>query len=79
MSDLSWPLQRAAQLFAGDIAVVSGERTLTYGELDRRVRALGGLEAQRVGFLGANSLAHMECWLGLPAHAQPAFGTSSRR
>ena len=67
MSDLSWPLQRAAQLFAGDIAVVSGEHSLTYGELDRRVRALGGLDARRVGFLGANSLAHMECWLGLPA------------
>ena len=67
MSDLSWPLQRAARLFAGDVAVVEGERSVTYAELARRVRALGGLEAQRVGFLGANSLAHMECWLGLPA------------
>ena len=47
--------------------MVDGERSVTYGELDRRVRALGGLEARRVGFLGANSLAHMECWLGLPA------------
>lgn len=67
MSDLSWPLARAARLFASEVAVVDGERAVTYGELDRRVRALGGLEAQRVGFLGANSLAHMECWLGLPA------------
>ena len=33
MSDLSWPLQRAAQLFAGDVAVVVGERSVTYGEL----------------------------------------------
>ena len=67
MSDLSWPLRRAARLFAGDVAVVDGERSVTYGELDRRVRALGGLKAERVGFLGANSLAHLECWLGLPA------------
>jgi long-chain acyl-CoA synthetase len=67
MSDLSWPLQRAARLCAGDVAVIDGERSVTYAELARRVRALGGLEAQRVGFLGANSLAHMECWLGLPA------------
>ena len=67
MSDLSWPLQRAARLFAGDVAVVEGERSVTYAELARRVHALGGLEAQRVGLLGANSLAHMECWLGLPA------------
>ena len=67
MSDLSWPLVRAARLFGGEVAVVDGERSVTYAELARRVRALGGLEARRVGFLGPNSLAHMECWLGLPA------------
>ena len=67
MSDLSWPLRRAARLFARDIAVIEAGRSVTDGELARRVRALGGLPAQRVGFLGANSLAHMECWLGLPA------------
>jgi long-chain acyl-CoA synthetase len=67
MSDLGWPLHRAARLYAGHVAVVEGERRVTYAELARRVRALGGLDAQRVGFLGANSLAHMECWLGLPA------------
>ncbi|MDA0168858.1 AMP-binding protein [Solirubrobacter taibaiensis] len=67
MSDLSWPLVRAARLFGGDVAVIDGERSVTYGEVARRVRALGGLDAQRVGYLGPNSLAHMECWLGLPA------------
>jgi long-chain acyl-CoA synthetase len=67
MSDLSWPLGRAARLFGGDLAVVDGERSVTYAELARRVRALGALEARRVGFLGPNSLAHVECWLGLPA------------
>ena len=58
---------RAAPLFAGDVAVVEGGRSVTYGELAARVRALGGLEARRVGYLGANSLAHIECWLGVPA------------
>lgn len=67
MSDLSWPLTRAARLFGGERAVVDGERSVTYAELVRRVRALGGLDAARVGYLGPNSLAHMECWLGLPA------------
>ena len=67
MSDLSWPVVRAARLYGGEVAVVDGERSVTYGELARRVRALGGLDAQRVGYLGPNSLAHMECWLGLPA------------
>jgi len=67
MSDLSWPLTRAARLFADEVAVIDGERSVTYGELQRRVSALGNLSASRVGYLGANSLAHMECWLGLPA------------
>ncbi|MDA0179644.1 AMP-binding protein [Solirubrobacter phytolaccae] len=67
MSDLSWPLARAARLFAGEVAVVDGDRSVTYGELERRVRALGGLDAARVGYLGPNSRAHLECWLGLPA------------
>jgi long-chain acyl-CoA synthetase len=68
MSDLGRPLQRAAQAHAGAVAVVDGERSVTYGELARRVGALGAaLEAERVGFLGVNSLAHVECWLGVPA------------
>jgi long-chain acyl-CoA synthetase len=67
MSDLSWPIARAARLFGGDVAVIDGDRSVTYAELGRRVRALGGLDAERVGYLGPNSLAHMECWLGLPA------------
>jgi long-chain acyl-CoA synthetase len=68
MSDLGWPLQRAALVHADAAAIVDGERTVTYGELARRVGALGAaLEAERVGFLGCNSLAHVECWLGVPA------------
>ena len=67
MSDLGWPLQRAVALHAGATAVIDGERRVSYGELARRVNALGNLAADRIGFLGANSLAHLECWLGVPA------------
>jgi long-chain acyl-CoA synthetase len=72
--DLAWPLRRSAQLFAGSVAVCDGERRVTYGELAHRVGALGAGLAElsvapgaRVGFLGTNSLAHLECWLGVPA------------
>ena len=72
--DLSWPLRRAASLFGEAPAVAVGERSVTYRELAARVGALGGVledlgvgEGGRVGFLGVNSLAHLECWLGVPA------------
>jgi long-chain acyl-CoA synthetase len=72
--DLSWPLRRAASLFADAPAVIAGERSVTYRELAARVGALGGAleelgvgEGARVGYLGVNSLAHLECWLGVPA------------
>jgi long-chain acyl-CoA synthetase len=67
-------LRRAAALFEAQPAVVAHGRRVTYGELDRRVRSLGGgldeigvAPGARVGFLGANSLAHLECWIGVPA------------
>src|SRR5579875_3485399 len=72
--DLSWPLQRAASLHAGRTAVVWRAREVTYAQLAERVGALGAALAEigvqpgsRVGFLGVNSLAHLECWLGVPA------------
>ncbi len=72
--DLSWPLRRATDLYASSPAVVDGERRVTYRELARRVGALGAaLDAltlptgSRVGFLGINSLAHVDCTLGVPA------------
>ncbi|MFZ0088560.1 MAG: long-chain-fatty-acid--CoA ligase [Solirubrobacteraceae bacterium] len=71
--DLGWPLQRAADLYADAPAIVDGERAVTYGQLARRAGALGAaLDAlalptgARVGCLGANSLAHVECTLGVP-------------
>jgi long-chain acyl-CoA synthetase len=68
--DLSWPLAHAASRFGDAPAVAAGGRTLTYAELARRVggvgAALGGLGG-RIGYLGANSLAHLEAWLAVPA------------
>ena len=64
--DLSWPLARAAALFRDSPAVAD----LTYGELARRVGALGGALGglgERIGYMGANSLAHLEAWLAVPA------------
>jgi len=72
--DLSWPLRRAVGLHADSVAVVDQGRAVTYAELSERVTALGrGLDelsveaGGRVGYLGVNSLAHLECWLGVPA------------
>jgi len=72
--DLGWPLRRAAQLRGDAVAVVADGRLLTYRQLAERVGALGGALDElrlaigaRVGFLGVNSLAHVECWLGVPA------------
>ncbi len=72
--DLGWPLERSAEIHARQTAVVDGERSLSYRELGRRVAGLQsslddlGLErGARVGFLGVNSLPHVECWLGVPA------------
>lgn len=72
--DLGWPLQRSARLYEQALAVVDGGRSVTYGQLARRVAGLAAaLDAfgvnpgARAGFLGVNSLAHVESWLGMPA------------
>ncbi|MBV9336907.1 MAG: AMP-binding protein [Solirubrobacterales bacterium] len=71
--DLAWPLQRAVELHADSPAIHDGDGTVTYGELARRVGALGGAldhaelkPGARVGFLGVNSRAHVECTIGVP-------------
>jgi long-chain acyl-CoA synthetase len=72
--DLSEPLAGAARLRPDGIAIVDGQRRVTYRDLERRVDALGGSLARlgvepggRVGVLALNSLAHVECVLGVPA------------
>jgi long-chain acyl-CoA synthetase len=73
-ADLGWPLARAAERYGEMTGVAAGARDLSYRELARRVGGLGAaLEAlrvrpgERIGFMGVNSLAHLECWLGVPA------------
>jgi long-chain acyl-CoA synthetase len=62
VSDLGWPLQRAASLFGGRTAF-----SLTYRELADRLARLDLAPGTRVGFLGTNTRAHAEAWLGVPA------------
>ncbi len=71
--DLSWPLRRAATQFGAVVALVEGELRLTYEHVWQRVRALAGALEDlgvapegRVGFLGANSIAHAESWFAVP-------------
>ena len=63
MSDLGWPLRRAEALYGDQPAFGA----LTYREVAARVGALDLEPGARVGVLAANSLAHVEAWLGVPA------------
>ena len=73
MSDLGWPLQRAAALHADATAVIDGERRVTLwraraaGQRARRARRDRGSASS-----ARNSLAHLECWLGVPAAGKRA-------
>ena len=62
MSDLGWPLRRAARLFGGRLAFGADYRSLA-----DRLSRLDLAPGTRVGFLGVNSRAHAEAWLGVPA------------
>jgi long-chain acyl-CoA synthetase len=72
--DLSWPIRRAAEQFGEAEAVIDGEQRVSYRELRDRVASMSGAledvsvsQGGRVGFLGVNSLAHLECWFAVPA------------
>jgi long-chain acyl-CoA synthetase len=67
------PLERAAALFPGNVAVVDGDHRWTYAELRRNVAgldaALDGLgldEASVVAVLAANSVEHLVAYLAIP-------------
>ncbi len=85
LADLRWPLERAARVHGRSPAVTSAGRSLTYAELASRVALLGaalaglGVEpGERVAFLGVNSLAHLECWLGIPAAGRVLVDLNTR-
>jgi long-chain acyl-CoA synthetase len=62
MSDLGWPLRRAASLFGAQVAF-----GLAYASLADRLARLDLEPGARVGILAANTRAHAEAWLGVPA------------
>jgi long-chain acyl-CoA synthetase len=85
LADLRWPLERAARMHGDSVAVTAGGASVTYAELAARVSALGAALAglgvapgERVGFLGVNSLAHLECWLGVPAAGRVLVDLNTR-
>jgi long-chain acyl-CoA synthetase len=84
-ADLRWPLERAARVHGESVAVTDAGRSHSYAELAARVSALGGALAElgvgpgeRVAFLGVNSLAHLECWLGVPAAGRVLVDLNTR-
>ena len=83
--DLSWPLRRAARLFPAKPAVVDAAdgTTVTYAELAARVAQLGAAlaavpEGGRVGVLAANSLTHLELFLGVPSAGRVVVSLNTR-
>jgi long-chain acyl-CoA synthetase len=62
VSDLGWPLRRAASLFREQVAFGAG-----YRELADRLGRLELAPGARVGVLAGNTRAHAEAWLGVPA------------
>jgi long-chain acyl-CoA synthetase len=86
MSDeMSWPLRRAARLFPAKAAVVDAAdgTTVTYAELAARVARLGAALAElpeggRVGVLAANSLTHLELFLGVPGAGRVVVSLNTR-
>ena len=63
MSDLGWPLRRAARLYGDRVAFCAQP----IASSPTGCRALELAPGARVGFLGANTRAHAEAWLGVPA------------
>ncbi|MEZ5550800.1 MAG: AMP-binding protein [Pseudomonadales bacterium] len=74
MHTFAVPLQAALRIAADKVAVIDGDRSITYEELHERVRALtGGLRAlglqrgDRVAILAANGHRYIETYVGVPA------------
>ena len=75
MLTLADPLEHARRLHGGNVAVIDGDRRLSYTELSVRAHALGaGLRAMgvargdRVALLAANGHRYFEAFFGIPAH-----------
>lgn len=73
VGDLGWPAYRAAAIDHRARTVADQHEALTFADLNERVQALATALDElhvsvggRVGFLGANSLAHLVCCMGIP-------------
>ena len=74
MHTFAVPLQAALKIGADKTAMIDGDRSFSYRELDGRCRALaGGLQAlglkqgDRVAILAANSHRYIETYVGVPS------------
>jgi long-chain acyl-CoA synthetase len=83
--NLGWPVRRAARIFGDRVGVVDAASgaAVTYAELERRIAALGTALGEvppggRVGVLAANSPAHLEMFLGVPAAGRVVVSLNTR-
>jgi acyl-CoA synthetase (AMP-forming)/AMP-acid ligase II len=74
MLTLADPLEYARTCFADRVAVIDGERTITYAELGQRcdrlaagLAKLGVVHGDRVAMLSANSHSFLEAFFAVPA------------
>jgi long-chain acyl-CoA synthetase len=79
------PLYRARKLFASDIATVSGDVRLTYGEVWSRCGRLAGAltrlgvqPGERVAILASNSHQYLEVYLAVPASGRVVVPLNTR-
>lgn len=78
------PLARAERVAAKRVAVVDGDRRLTYGELADRCRRLAGALGQmtdpgdRVAVLAVNSAPYLELYTAIPASARVIVPLNTR-
>jgi long-chain acyl-CoA synthetase len=74
MATMIWPLRRATQVAAGDVAVRCGPERLTYGQTWDRCRLLAGAmkqlglgEGDRVAVVGNNCHRYLEIYQAVPS------------
>lgn len=78
------PLARAERVAAARVAVVDGDRQLTYAELGRRCRRLAGALGEltepgdRVAVLAANSAPYLELYVTVPASGRVIVPLNTR-
>jgi acyl-CoA synthetase (AMP-forming)/AMP-acid ligase II len=75
MLTLADPIEHARRVHPRRVAVIDGERRITYAELHERclrlgrgLRALGVKPGERVALLSANSHRYLEAFCGVPMH-----------